>query len=160
MTEPHTFMPGDDDPLAGLAADPNSASPEATLAAARPVADHAFVTFPARPASALDEIQGRGISNDLNKYGHYAVFLGAVSLIASAVLFFGAGLWWLNVGIGIAGAYYGVKGYRAAGRRLATNGGMALAGAIMGGLGVLATIAYLVLVAVLVAAVLGGVGAP
>lgn len=169
MTESHTFMPGDDDPLAGIQANPHSAAPAAVppsppsapFGAAPAYGDHRSAPYTFNPGvwpSAYEQVQGKGVSNGLNKYGHYSLFFGILSLVASVLVFVGFGLPWLNLVLGVVGVFFGVRGFRAGQRRLATNGGAALAGAIIGGLGVLGTIAYFVLVAVVVAAYLSGTG--
>jgi hypothetical protein len=165
------FLPGDDDPLAGIPPNPASAAPDAfqgptgtgalqPFGALNQAQDRSYTAglAPDRP-SAYEQVQGLGISNEFDSHGRYSLALGATAVVASVLLYSGYGLWWLNVGLGVGAIYFGVKGRRAASRSLATNPGVALTGMILGILGALASAAYLLLAILLIAILVGGAGA-
>lgn len=162
------FMPGDDDPLAGRPADPASAAPEVfggqsqygalqPYGVAQPTASAPWgQAMSAERPSVYEQVQGRGVYGEFDRYGQYGLALGIVGIAASVLLYVGYGMWWINVGLGIGAMYFGVRGRRAARRNLATNPGVALTGAILGGLSVLASVGYLVLIVVIVAILMNG----
>jgi|GEM_PF-6585497 len=144
MTEPHTFLPGEDDPLAGIAPNPASAAP-LEPAYPDPVRDAP------EPTSVFEQVHGRGISNHLNHLGVYGMFFGVVGVLATTVLYVtGGGLWWLNAGLGGAGAYYGWRGVNASRNRLATNGRLAMTGGILGLLAFVGAVTWLVIIGFIV----------
>ena len=152
MTEPHTFMPGEDDPLAGIAPNPASAAPLEPAAAVAPMYPDPVRDAP-QPTSVFEQVHGRGISNHLNHLGVYSMFFGIVGVLATTVLYVaGGGVWWLNAGLGGVGAYYGWRGVNASRNRLATNGRLAMTGGILGLLALVGSLAWLVIVGLFISA--------
>jgi hypothetical protein len=74
-----------------------------------------------------------------NGFGVAALVLGILGLVSFFTIFGG-------IVLGILGLIFGILGRKRAKRNEATNGGMALAGAICGGIGLVGAIAYLILI--------------
>lgn len=150
MSEPQVFMPGDDDPLAQRPPDTASVAAEFEAPPVRPTEPPA--------GSVYESERGTGISNEYNKWGHYGLAIGIVSALGTVLVYTGnISFIWPIIG-GLVALYFGIRGHSAARRNFATNGGQALTGAILGALSVLGSVAYFVLVVLLVVAIIGSAG--
>jgi len=159
VTDQPAFIPEPLDPDAeGADAIPRAWDPEdwpEMADAAAPDAVDDYVPFADRvPEAPLPVAAGHELFADAgptthdNHLGNYAMFFGVVAFAATAVLYlWGAGLWWLDVVLGGIGAYYGVRGFKAASRGRATNRSSAVVGGLMGLVGAIAAAVYLVVVA-------------
>jgi hypothetical protein len=110
-------------------------------------------------SSRVDEVNALGrVSMEHNSYGHYALGLSGAAVLLTILMFVLGGIpMWLILVLAVPGVYYGVRGWNAAARSFATNGRVALTGAILGVLAVLAIPVYFLVVAARVVAIIEGV---
>lgn len=96
--------------------------------------------------TVLDTLDFSGATSQDNHLGTYAMFFGVVSAVATAALFlWGAGIEWLDLLLGGAGAIYGVRGFNACARGRATNRWAAVIGGVLGLIAAGGSAVYLVL---------------
>ncbi|WP_062383046.1 hypothetical protein [Demequina iriomotensis] len=105
-------------------------------------------------ASAVDQVRGRGVSMECNRFGHYAVALGVAAILGAVAVHVLGSTPWVAVVAAIAAARFGSRGWNAAERGFATNRGTAGAGLALGLAALVALAARAVLDAIEASAVL------
>ncbi|SEJ59594.1 hypothetical protein [Demequina mangrovi] len=104
-------------------------------------ADERYLPY-AGVTAAQNDVRGRTLSNEGNRYGHYAVAVGGAAALATSLMFLVGGVLWLYVGMGAAAVYSGVRGWNAAARGLATNPRTAATGIALGLATLLGSLGY------------------
>ncbi|GAA4624267.1 DUF4190 domain-containing protein [Cellulomonas oligotrophica] len=104
--------------------------------------------YPAAPAVPGSPVAGYGVAPTKNGLGVWSLVLGIASVVLCCLA--------LGLPLGAVAIVLGVKARRATAQGLATNGGMGLAGLILGVVGVLASL-YMVVGFAMVVSEQGGI---